>query len=302
MKLSRVMGGVRQGPEINNARWVRVSGWRCFFLIIVGALSGCSELQGSPRVANPNRYIYVTGASLPGQCYRDLGTVGFDEPFAAATIDEGGAETSAKIRTLAVAKYPNDVDAIIDVHNEQNDAGTEEKVVGEAVEIVNHPTVACALRDLPPILDSSAAAANAGIIGTVAGGLISGSPGTAAAMGMAGAAAAGGQQLIAHQQSEQIQREQLYQQLLDQQRQIRGLLAERARLNSCDEQEISLSNCGADAAAQEKENEAISTPADYQNLPLFELQKQSAEDQDYVTKLKQQVSQLKWQMEHPSLQ
>jgi hypothetical protein len=226
----------------------------------------------------------------------------FDEPFAAATIDDSGSEKAAKIRTLALTKYPDDVDAIIEVHSEQNDAGTAVTTTGEAVEILRHPTVVCVVRDLPPLIDSGAASANAGIIGTIAGGLITGSPTGAMTAGGLGTVAAGAQQLISRQQNEELQREQLYHQLLDQQGQIRDLLAERTRLNSCEDQEIPLSNCGADSAVQGKDNEIVSTPADYQNLSLFELQKHSAENQDYITRLTQQVSNLKWKMVHPSLQ
>jgi hypothetical protein len=276
-------------------------GWSRLIAVVL-FLTGCTAHQSTPRLSNPNRYIYVTSASLPGQCYRELGTIGFDEPFAAATIDEHGSATASRLRTLAVAKYPNNVDAIINVRPEQNDAGTAVTVTGDAVEIVDHPTVMCALRDLPPIIDSGAAAANAGIIGTIAGGLISGSPTAAMGAGTAGAAAIGTREVIAHQQSEAAQRAQLYRELLDQQREIRELLAERVRLNTCEEQELSSTNCEADSANESNDKTRVSTTTDYQDLPLFELQKQSAENQDYITKLKRQVADMKWQLEHRSMQ
>jgi hypothetical protein len=187
------------------------------------------------------------------------------------------------------------------VHPEQNDAGTTVKVTGEAVEVLNHPTVVCALRDLPPLIDSGAAAANVGIIGTMASGLLTGSPTGAMDAGTFGALGAGTKEFVDHQQNLELQREQLNRQLLDQQREIRDLLTERARLNNCEVQEMPLASCDADSVPQSEDN-AVSTPADYQNLPLFELKKQAAEGEDYITNLKQQVSDMKWQMDHPSLQ
>jgi hypothetical protein len=270
---------------------------------MLGALvAGCSTQQSPPRTANPNRYIYVSSANLPGQCYRDLGTIAFDEPFAAATIDEGGSNMSAKMRTLAVAKYPNAVDAIINVHPEQNDAGTAVKVTGEAIEIEDHQTVICAIRDLPPVMDSSAAAANAGMMGTLAGGLITGSPTGAMNTGALGALAVGAGEILNREQANEQQREQVFSQLVEQQREIRELLAERARLNNCEEQEIPLSDCNTEVAPQTQDKAVVPTSADYQNLSLFQLQKESAQEQDYITQLKQQVSDMKWQMNNPQLQ
>jgi len=268
-------------------------------LLAIGALAGCSARQAPPRIANPNRYVYVTAADLPGQCYRYLGSVAFEEPFAAAATDQDASNMAAALRKVAVSKYPNEVDAIIKVHPEQNDAGTTVKVSGDAVELVNHPTLACALRDLPPIIDSGAAAANAGIIGTIAGGLLSGTPNGAMGAGTFGAGAAAAQQFIARQQNEQLEREQLYHQLLEQQRQIRTLLAERGRLSSCQEQEISLAECKAESVGLSDNGPPASTRADYQRLSAFELQKQVAENHDYILNLEQQIADMKWEMSHP---
>jgi hypothetical protein len=127
-----------------------------FALVMIGVVAPACATQHSPRQApNPNRYIYVTAESLPGQCYRDLGTIQFDEPFANATIDADGSEMAKKIRALAVAKYPNDVDAIISLRSEQNEVGTTVTVAGEAAEIEDHTTVACTLRGMPGVLDAT---------------------------------------------------------------------------------------------------------------------------------------------------
>ncbi len=294
------MNGFRRNSEISDA--APTTQCRLALALTLAVLAGCPAQQQPSRVANPNRYIYVSSGSLPQECYRDLGAVGFDQSFAASTIDEEGSKMASRLRALAVEAYPKDVDAIINVHPQQNDAGTMVRVSGEAVEVVDHPTVMCALRQLPPIIDASAAAANAGIIGTVAGGLISGSPDVAMGAGMAGAAAVGGSELIAHQQNTDAQREQLYRRLLDQQQLIRSLLTERACLNKSEQEEISAASCEGDSALQKRGNPRVSTPEDYQNLSFFDLQKQSSANQDYITKLQQQVSDMKWQIDHPTMQ
>jgi hypothetical protein len=267
-----------------------------YILLALATLAGCSTSQVPPRSANPNRYIYVTSANLAGQCYRYLGPVAFEEPFAAAVTDEGASKLSAEMRKVAVAKYHNDVDAIINVHSEQNDAGTAVKVTGNAVELVNHATLTCALRDLPPIIDSSAAAAGVGIIGTIAGGLLSGSPNGAMSGGALGAGTVAAQQFVAHQQNEQLEREQLYHRLLEQQRQIRRLLAERGRLTTCQEQEIPLAECKAGSSSLSDSGPPVSTHADYEHLSSFELQKQAAENHDYILNLQQQITDIESEM------
>ena len=272
-----------------------------FALMIVGiATTGCGVQESARRIPNPNRYIYVTAENLPGQCYRDLGPIEFDEPFAAATIDADGSNTAKHIRALAAAKYPGDVDAIINLHPEDNDAGTTVKVTGEAVEIENHTTVACALREAPPLLDSSAAAAAVGIGGTVAGGLLSGSPTGAMNTGGVSALAAGAGELMAHRANNELQRQQVMKQLVDQQREIRELQSERAHLKLCEDEERPLSDCDFKQRSNANAQSIVATPTDYQNLSLFELQKHAAEQRDYIAGLKQQISDMEWEMDNPT--
>jgi hypothetical protein len=283
----------------SHARWYeigKVSLLRCSLIIAGAAIAGCSAKQSAQRTPNPNRYIYVTAQNLPGQCYRDLGTLEFDEPFAEAAIDPDSSNAAKHIRALAVAKYPDDVDAIINLHPDDNDAGTTVRVSGEAVELEDHTTVECTLRGAPEILDASAAAAAVGIGGTVIGGLLGGST-AAMSAGGGSALAAGAGEILAHRADTEQQRQQVMKQLVDQRGEIRDLQSERARLKSCEDQEIPLSNCDFKQASQVKPAvTTVSAPTEYQELSLFELQKQAAEQHDYISQLKQQISGMEWEM------
>jgi hypothetical protein len=284
-----------------HARWYEI--WKTsllrYSLIIVSAtIPGCSARQSAPRTANPNRYIYVTDQSLPGQCYRDLGTIEFDEPFAQAAIDPDSSDMAKHLRALAVAKYPEDVDAIIGLHANDNAAGTSVKVTGEAVEIEDHTTVVCVLRGTPEVLDASAAAAAAGMTGTITAGLLNGAT---AAMNAGGGAAlgVGASELLAHHEKSELQREQVTKQLVDQQQEIRELQSERARLKTCEDKEIPLPSCDFKQASQTRAT-IVTAPTEYQNLSLFELQKQAAEERDYISQLQQQIAGMQWEMNSPA--
>jgi hypothetical protein len=268
--------------------------------MMAAVVIGCASQQSSQRVANPNRYIYVTAQTVPGQCYQDLGTIEFEEPFAETIIDPDGANMARTMRARATAKYPRDVDAVINLRSEQNDAGTAVRVSGEAVEMEDRTTVTCALREVPSVMDSSAAAAGAGVVGTVVGGLGSGSPDEAKNLGVASALAAGAQALLEHRANLESQRQQLMSQLVDRQHQIKELQAQRARLQSCADQEISFADCESGQLTSVQSDSAHSpTPADYRDLSLFELQKQTAEQHDYIAQLKQQISDTRWAMDKP---
>src|SRR5271163_3267798 len=145
--------------------------------------TACASQAEAPRDVNPNRYIYVTGETLSEQCYRDLGPINVTEPFAQATVEAGDSTMANRLRALALQKYPNDADAVIGVNVNDNDAGTATTVSGEVVEVEDRTTAACVVRDMPPVVDGVAQAAAGGMLGTIAGGLISGSAQTAATGG-----------------------------------------------------------------------------------------------------------------------
>ena len=48
-------------------------------------------------------------------CYHDLGGVTFTEPYTDAAMDGDGVQMATKLRALAIAKYPDEADAVINV-------------------------------------------------------------------------------------------------------------------------------------------------------------------------------------------
>jgi len=245
--------------------------------------------EPAPQAANPSRYIYVTDANLPDQCYRDLGIVQFDEPYSASAVDPDGSVTAGRIRQIAAEKYPNAANAVINLHSEQNDIGTVVRVTGEAVQTENQTTVECVMRDIPGAMDATAAAAAGGIGASVAGGLIRGSTGATDA-GVIGASTTGAYEAAARESNEAQQRQQLLSTLTDQQRKIVELQAARSSLLSCQQLEIPMSRCPSeppDQAANQTDN------ADYSNASQFELERQVQEQQDYINHLNGQIVDLK---------
>jgi len=269
------------------------------FLAVVALTAGCASQAtdtisqpSQPQVRAPDRFIYVTAQPLPGECYRNLGEVKFDEPFTDAAIDPDNAASSRQLRTLALKSYPKDADAVIDVRTEQNDAGTMVTVIGEAVELQNHETVTCAIRGMPEVLDHSAALAAGGIAGAALEGSLSGSvqgAETGAALGATGVAK---YQLSDEQREAQAQEAEIKRHLDEQRRQINQLLAERSRLQECQQEELSLSDCKPDDTPA-SQNDSPKNSDTASNGSLYELEKQIQEQQVYIGQLKDQVSDLR---------
>lgn len=261
------------------------------------SMAACAQqTQSSQRAANPNRYIYVTSENLAEQCYRDLGPISLTEPFAQATVDSADATLPNRLRALAMKQYPTDADAVIGVSADDNDAGTAVTVSGEVVEVQNTTTVMCALRDVPPVVDTAAHTAAGGMMGALAGGLISGSPQGAEGGGWLGAASAGSYEIMTNRQNSQQQDQDLRDALVQQKQEILALQEQRARLNECKEEEIPLAQCGNKQDASDKTPDAAKADEPDWNATQFDLEKQVQMQQDYIAKLHDQIGDLKTQM------
>ncbi len=261
--------------------------------------TACASQAEAPRAANPNRYIYVTGENLSEQCYRDLGPISLTEPFAQATVETGDSTMADRLRALALQQYPRDADAVIGVNVNDNDAGTATTVSGEVVEVEDHTTPACVVRDMPPVVDGVARTAAGGMLGTLAGGLISGSPQTAAAGGYIGAATAGSIAIINSRQQAQERADETQDTLAQQQQTIVSLQNERAQLNECKEAETPLAQCGT---VQDTANHTATPDSSDEpnwNSSQFDLEKQIEIQQDYIAKLQAQIGNLKHEMQSP---
>ncbi|MGD0290311.1 MAG: hypothetical protein ABSC63_11745 [Candidatus Binataceae bacterium] len=203
-----------------------------------------------------------------------------------------------RLRALASKEYPRDADAVIGVNESDNDAGTATTVSGEAVEVVNHATVACVLRAMPPVVDAVARTAAGGMLGTLVGGLGTGTPQGAESGGYLGAAAAGTAALMTHRQNEMQQDQKVRDALVEQRQTITSLQDARARLHECMEEELPLARCdrGVEPASNQGATVDKSDEPDW-NASRFDLEKQSQMQQDYIAKLRGQIDDLKQQMQ-----
>jgi hypothetical protein len=268
-----------------------------FSLLGIGLIA-MSCAQQAQHSNNPNRYIYVTTQSLDEQCYHDLGPVSVTEPYAQANMESADTTLANRLRTSALKQYPQDADAVINVHANDNEAGTDVTVEGEAVEVVDHTTVVCAIREAPPAVDTAADAAAGGMMGTLVAGLISESPQGAEGGGWLGAAAAGSYSAMTKRQKALDKDQDLHDALAQQKQQITALQDERARLNECKEEEIPLGQCTSDASSATAKPVADTSDEPDWNASQFDLEKQIQMQQDYIGKLQDQIGDIKTQMRH----
>jgi regulator of replication initiation timing len=241
-----------------------------------------------------DRTIYVSDRDLPGQCYHELGTLKFDEPFTDSVIDPEGTQMAKRLQSMALGKYPNDVDAVIDVKSEQNSIGSVVTISGKAIELVEHETVECAVRQIPGVVNATAAIATGAAVGGMVGSFTNGQPSTAMSGAAIGASIAGTKPAT---DADQLQQAQINRQLQEQREEIARLQAERSQLRQCLEQEVPASSCETEKA-QVGQWPAAPVSGDSNNWEAssFELQRQIQEQQTYINQLRQQISDIRQQM------
>jgi hypothetical protein len=267
--------------------------------LIVCACSAQRAPEAPPTPARaPDRFIYVSAGDVPSVCYHDLGGVSFTEPFTDAAMDGDGVQMATRLRALAMEKYPDEADAVLNVQTEQNSIGTIVTVTGEVVELHQGHTVECAMRKAPGVMNTAAAIAAGGLLGAVAGGLITG--GTTGMMGggAVGAGSVGTYMAVKEHLKTQREQAQLKSLLDTQQTEIAHLLAKRSSLRKCAADEIPYANCKIDdtiAAASDSAKPA-DAPSYETEQQQFELQKQIQEQRAYIQKLRDQVFELQQQL------
>jgi Skp family chaperone for outer membrane proteins len=267
--------------------------------LIVCACSAQRAPEAPPAPARaPDRFIYVSAGDVPSVCYHDLGGVNFTEPFTDAAMDGDGVQMATRLRALAMEKYPDEADAVLNVQTEQNSIGTIVTVTGEVVELHQGHTVECAMRKAPGVMNTAAAIAAGGLLGAVAGGLITG--GTTGMMGggAVGAGSVGTYMAVKEHLKTQREQAQLKSLLDTQQTEIAHLLAKRSSLRKCAADEIPYANCKIDdtiAAASDSAKPA-DAPSYETEQQQFELQKQIQEQRAYIQKLRDQVFELQQQL------
>jgi hypothetical protein len=77
-------------------------------------------------------HIYVTTEGPPaGKPYSELGDLTYTEPFSPDAIDE--AKISDKLKTMAFAKWPDEIDAIVNEDQTTSADGSQIKVTAKAI-------------------------------------------------------------------------------------------------------------------------------------------------------------------------
>ena len=264
----------------------------------VAAVAFACSTQPAPEpldARSADRTIYVSDKGLPGECYHDLGTLKFDEPFTDSVIDPDGTEMMKRLQSMALGKYPNYVDAVINVKSEDNSVGTDVTVTGEAIELVQHETVECAIRSMPAALNTSATIATGAAIGGMAGVFVNGQPSTLTSGAAIGAGVAGAAQANDKINADELQPAQITRQLQEQRDEIAQLQAERTRLQQCLEEEVPISSCEI-AKTQVVQDAPGSETVNNFSASSFELQKQIQEQQTYIGQLRQQIGDIREQM------
>jgi hypothetical protein len=128
-----------------------LGGYTASIATMVLLLSACATanppkatpVTAAQSASRPAEHIYVTGDRLDTACYQEVGEVSYAEPFAEAATDPENLGIADKLRKAAVEKYPNRVDAIINVHTEDHDIGSEVLVSGEAVQLEPPSKIDC---------------------------------------------------------------------------------------------------------------------------------------------------------------
>lgn len=274
------------------------------FMLGLAIMSGCAT-QSAPEQETPqpaNRYIYITEKNLPDACYRDLGAVKLTRPYAETVVDPDNFQMRKELRAVALSKYPNDVDAVINVKSQQNEVGTQVIVTGEAVRLENRTTTQCALRGVENAVDEMSVVGAGGSAGAAMGGLTGGTSG-AASVGVAGAAMMGAYQVIQHEEMKKQQEAQWNQQLNNQLRQITQLQKQRSHLRRCRNADIRYSTCMATmpqggASPEQTEQGSVTETSGGSTISAtpFQIEEQIEEQQDYIKHLQDEISKLEWEL------
>jgi hypothetical protein len=278
-------------------------------------LYACATPQSSSqdaalKPAQSKGHIYVTSGDLNSDCYEDLGEIAVNETFAQSVVESPDSQAQ-QLRQLAEQKYPGKADAVINVREQQNDAGTAVKITGEAVHLQNGETVGCAMRAMPGVLDAASATAAGGIVGTVIGGLSQqgGSVQGAEAGGAMGASVGAGVEMVKRRQQQQAQEAFIGDRLKLQNQEITQLYQQLTKLigQQCDTEELSEQECEQRIAAVERQVEQPSHTAQgsAQKQPAasgdspgsgtanFQIRNRIQEQQEIIDQLRERIAEVK---------
>jgi hypothetical protein len=81
----------------------------------------------------------------PTQCYLVLGDVNYVEPLSEASSDAYHVDTTEGLKKLALKRYGNEVDAIIELRATRDEHSSQTLLTGEAVQFVHRTGLSCFL-------------------------------------------------------------------------------------------------------------------------------------------------------------
>jgi hypothetical protein len=107
------------------------------FLCACGAIEAQRKAEEAKKEAFVHRvdmaHIWVTtGTPPPGKPYNVLGDLKYTEPFSPDAID--AAKMKDKLKSIAYAKYPDTIDAIIKENSEVSSDGSTVTVTAQAIQ------------------------------------------------------------------------------------------------------------------------------------------------------------------------
>jgi hypothetical protein len=276
-------------------------------------LCACAASHGSASktplsAAEPEGHIYVASGGLEETCYQDLGQIVLTEPYAQFVVASADSQAE-QVRDLARKDYGSQVEAVINVREHQNDAGTSVDITGDAVQLRNHTTPACAARVMPEVLDSASATAAGGIVGTIIGGLSQsgGSVYGAEAGGAIGASAAAGNEIAKRRQKQQAQEAFIGDRLEQQRKEIADLYQQLTNLigQQCNNEELTEQDCEQritkiqqqlpqTATAQSSESSSKEgNTAGAEPISEFGIINRVQEQQEIIDQLQQRIAQIR---------
>ena len=116
-------------------------------LMLVLSACGIEEQQEqkeaqlkAAEVSMDVNHIFINVGDIP-EAHTTLGKIEYTDAVSADSIDE--ATQDAKLRKLAMDRWPDDVDGIVNVHREVNDSATQVTVSGSAIRIKPGPGIVC---------------------------------------------------------------------------------------------------------------------------------------------------------------
>jgi len=111
--------------------------------IITMSICGCAAIQSDRNAQEEKRaqmvrrmddaHVFVTSGDIPKEKpYKVLGDLKYSAPFSTDAIESAGIER--KLKAMALAKYPDNADAVIKVSSDVDASGETVTITGEAVQ------------------------------------------------------------------------------------------------------------------------------------------------------------------------